>query len=98
MVVLAYGFYLIAAGQLTVGLLIGFLLYVNSFYMPLRQLAALWSSFQLALASLDRISAVLSLARQHAAVAPAAEPGSGRRPLLAFEHVDVRLRRRAGPS
>src|SRR5207245_7778960 len=60
-IVLAYGFYLISAGHLTVGLLIGFLLYVNSFYMPLRQLAALWSSFQLAMASLDRISAVLAL-------------------------------------
>ena len=30
-------------GQLTVGLLIGFLLYVNSFYMPLRQLAMVWA-------------------------------------------------------
>jgi ATP-binding cassette subfamily B protein len=61
LVVLAYSFYLIAAGSLTVGVLIGFLLYVNSFYLPLRQLAAVWSSFQLAMASLDRISAVLSL-------------------------------------
>src|SRR5215468_710612 len=60
-VVLSYGIYLIAAGTLTVGLLIGFLLYVNSFYMPLRQLAVLWSSLQLALAALDRISDVLSL-------------------------------------
>ena len=51
LIVLAYGFYLIAAGSLTVGLLIGFLLYVNSFYMPLRQLAAVWSSFQLAIAA-----------------------------------------------
>ena len=42
--VLAYGIYLIAAGSVTVGLLIGFLLYVNSFYMPLRQLAAMWAS------------------------------------------------------
>src|SRR5260370_12013718 len=38
LIVLAYGFYLIAAGGLTVGVLIGFLLYVNSFYLPLRQL------------------------------------------------------------
>jgi ATP-binding cassette subfamily B protein len=60
-VVLSYGIYLIAAGTLTVGLLIGFLLYVNSFYMPLRQLAVLWSSFQLALAAVDRISEVLAL-------------------------------------
>ena len=49
------------AGQLTVGVLIGVLLYVNSFYFPLRQLAAVWASFQLALAGLDRVSAVLEL-------------------------------------
>src|SRR5262245_56889262 len=61
LIVLSYGIYLIAAGNLTVGLLIGFLLYVNSFYMPLRQVAMLWSSFQLALAALDRISDVLEL-------------------------------------
>jgi len=61
LVVLSYGILLISSGALTVGLLIGFLLYVNSFYMPLRQVAALWSSFQLALAALDRISEVLAL-------------------------------------
>src|SRR5215468_1192327 len=60
-VVLAYGIYMISVGQLTVGLLIGFLLYVNSFYMPLRQVAVMWSSLQLALAAVDRISEVLSL-------------------------------------
>ena len=60
-VVLAYGFYLIANGALTIGLLIGFLIYVNNFYMPLRQLAVIWSSFQMAMASLDRISEVLAL-------------------------------------
>ncbi|HMC78341.1 MAG TPA: ABC transporter ATP-binding protein [Vicinamibacterales bacterium] len=83
-VVIAYGFSLISAGQFSVGLLIGFLLYVNSFYMPLRQLAALWSSFQLALASLDRISAVLSL-QGNMPQAPATEPLAG--PLIAFDHV-----------
>src|SRR5215471_8617567 len=61
LIVLSYGMYLISAGTLTVGSLIGFLLYVNSFYMPLRQLAMLWASFQLALAAVDRISEVLSL-------------------------------------
>lgn len=59
--VLTYGIHLIAQGNFTVGLLIGFLLYVNSFYNPLRQLASVWSSLQLALAGLDRISEVLSL-------------------------------------
>ncbi|HEY2434689.1 MAG TPA: ABC transporter ATP-binding protein [Vicinamibacterales bacterium] len=83
-VVLAYGFYLITTGGFTVGLLIGFLLYVNSFYMPLRQLAALWSSFQLAMASLDRISAVLAL-RGDLAQAPAAAAADAS--VLAFDHV-----------
>src|SRR5262245_14204252 len=54
LIVVAYGFYLISMGGATVGALIGFLLYVNNFYMPLRQMAQLWSSFQLAMASLDR--------------------------------------------
>jgi ATP-binding cassette, subfamily B, bacterial len=60
-VVIAYGIYLVDAGSITVGLLIGFLLYVNSFYMPLRQLAAMWAQLQLALAAVDRISEVLAL-------------------------------------
>jgi ATP-binding cassette subfamily B protein len=59
--VVAYGIYLIEAGQVTLGLLIGFLLYVNNFYGPMRQLATVWSSFQLAMAALDRISEVLAL-------------------------------------
>ncbi len=61
LIVLTYGLYLIMTGHLTIGLLIGYILYVNSFYNPLRQLATVWSSLQLALASLDRIQDVLSL-------------------------------------
>lgn len=61
LIVVAYGIYLINEGQTTVGLLIGFLLYVNNFYGPLRQLATVWASFQLAVAATDRISEVLHL-------------------------------------
>ena len=61
LVVLVFGIYLISSGHFTVGLLVGFLLYVNGFYNPLRQLASVWSSLQLALAGLDRISEVLAL-------------------------------------
>ena len=61
LVVLYYGIHMIASGSFSIGLLIGFLLYVNSFYFPLRQLASVWSSFQQALAALDRISEVLAL-------------------------------------
>ena len=84
LIVLAYSFYLIAAGSFTVGLLIGFLLYVNSFYLPLRQLAAVWSSFQLAMASLDRISDGARARAEHAADGrPRPRPGA----VLAFDHV-----------
>jgi len=83
-IVLAYGFYLISAGTATVGALIGFLLYVNSVYMPLRQMAQIWSSFQLAMASLDRISAVFRLEPNLPELPPQPNrPG----PVLAFENV-----------
>lgn len=61
MVVLAFGIYLIVAGQFTVGLLISFLAYISQFYNPLRQIAALWANFQVALAGWDRISQILVL-------------------------------------
>ena len=86
LIVLAYGIYLVAAGSLTVGLLIGFLLYVNSFYMPLRQLAMLWSSFQLALAAVDRISEVLAL-ESNMPVISTRDGGAAPPSLLEFENV-----------
>jgi ATP-binding cassette subfamily B protein len=61
LIVLAFGIYLIAAGQFSIGLLISFLAYVNNFYNPLRQLASLWANLQVALACWDRISQILSL-------------------------------------
>ena len=84
LIVLSYGMYLIAAGNLTLGLLIGFLLYVNSFYLPLRQLGTVWSALQMALAAFDRISEVLALESDMPVIPgePAA-PGA----LLEFENV-----------
>ncbi len=61
LVVLSFGMYLITTGHFTLGLLIGYLSYVANFYNPLRQLAALWSNFQVALAGWDRISAILQM-------------------------------------
>src|SRR5215472_8368952 len=83
--VLSYGIYLVSTGSLTVGLLIGFLLYVNSFYFPLRQVAVLWSSLQLALAALDRISEVLAL-ESNMQVLPAA-PAAPSSSVLEFDDV-----------
>lgn len=59
LVVLALGIYLITIGQFSVGLLISFLAYIAQFYNPLRQIATLWTSFQVALAGWDRISQIL---------------------------------------
>ncbi len=61
LIVLALGIYLIIQGRFTIGLLISFLVYITNFYNPLRQLAALWASFQQALAAWDRITKLLSL-------------------------------------
>jgi ATP-binding cassette subfamily B protein len=61
LVVLSLGIYMIASGAFTVGLLISFLAYVTNFYNPLRQLAALWANFQVAMAGWDRISQILAL-------------------------------------
>jgi len=61
LIVLSLGIYLIIQGYFTVGLLISFIAYVNNFYNPLRQLAALWANFQVAMAGWDRISHILSL-------------------------------------
>jgi ATP-binding cassette, subfamily B, bacterial len=61
LIVLVFGIYLISTGHFTVGLLISFLAYINNFYNPLRQIAALWSNFQIALAGWDRISRILSM-------------------------------------
>jgi ATP-binding cassette subfamily B protein len=87
LIVLGYGITLIDAGQMTTGLLIGFLLYVTNFYNPLRQLASIWSSLQLALAGLDRISEVLAL-QSDMAVVPSDAVVSGA--VMAFENVSFR--------
>jgi len=61
LIVLAYGIYLISVGQFGIGLLVSYLSYGNQFYNPLRQLAALWTTFQTAIAGWDRISQILIL-------------------------------------
>lgn len=90
LVVLAFGIYLITTGNLTLGLLVGYFLYVNSFYSPLQQIAAIWSSFQLALAGFDRISEILAL-KSDMDIVPSTEAEKVSRGasniLLEFDHV-----------
>lgn len=61
LIVLILGIYLIMNGHFSIGLLVSFIAYVTNFYNPLRQIAALWASFQVAMAAWDRISRLLSL-------------------------------------
>jgi len=61
MIVLLYGISLILSGACTVGVVISFLAFTNRFYEPMRFLAAIWASFQVALAAWDRISDILRL-------------------------------------
>lgn len=61
LVVLTFGIYLISTGQFSIGLLVSYLAYAVNFYNPLRQLAALWTNFQVAMAGWDRISYILGM-------------------------------------
>jgi ATP-binding cassette subfamily B protein len=97
LVVLVYGVYLITIGQFTAGFLITYFMLVNYFYDPLKQMAALWANFQLAIASWDRISRILSLESdlvtlpltQGVASLPAGE-GQAAPALLEFRNVSFR--------
>ena len=84
LIVLAYGISLILSGNVTIGLLVGFLLYVNNFYTPLRQLASVWSTLQQALAAFDRITEILALESDMAVVPSESRTSDS---LLAFTHV-----------
>jgi ATP-binding cassette subfamily B protein len=61
LLVLLYGIFLITQGQFTVGLLISFLSYTDRFYGPLRQMASIFASAQVALAGWNRIFEILNL-------------------------------------
>lgn len=60
LIVLLYGVSLVVQGRLTIGFLISYFVYLNRFYDPMRQLAALWANFQGANAAYDRISEILA--------------------------------------
>jgi len=86
LIVLVYGIYLVSHGQLGPGIFaVTYFSYTNQFYNPLRQLAALWTSFQTAMAGWDRITHILTLEPDLVKVNGAiAEPSSS---LLEFRNV-----------
>ena len=88
LIVVGYGIMLISNGTLTLGILLSFLLYVERFYMPLRQIATFWSSLQLALAGWDRVSDILNQ-RETLPLLPTA-PTESRASVLEFKNVHFR--------
>lgn len=76
--VLLFGVYFISTGQLTIGLLIGFLAYGQRFYDPLRYIAAMMGTIQGALASWSRIRNILKL-ESHLKVMSAEEANEAER-------------------
>ncbi len=87
LVVLVYGIYLITQGDFTVGLLISFIAYVQNFYLPLRQLAALWAGFQTAMAAWDRIAVILELEVPVFSLSAGNDVPAAKPHLLAFKNV-----------
>ncbi|MGV3525245.1 MAG: ABC transporter ATP-binding protein [Candidatus Sericytochromatia bacterium] len=89
--VLVMGLLLMGQDALSIGMLIAFLTYLNRFYDPLRQIAMLWASFQLALASWERVSEILNTDEQLPVIAaePTATPAEIP-PLLCFDQVSFR--------
>ena len=72
LIVLVYGLILAARGEFGLGLLIGYLVYVDRVYNPMRQLAVLWATFQSARAGYTRINEILE-ERSQLPVLPAGE-------------------------
>ncbi|MBA2360415.1 MAG: ABC transporter ATP-binding protein [Actinobacteria bacterium] len=58
-VVLGYGGYLLAGGEISVGTLFAFILYVSNFFDPIQQLSQLYNTFLAAVAALDKIMDVM---------------------------------------
>jgi ATP-binding cassette subfamily B protein len=90
MVVLLYGVYLVSNGYLAIGFIVSYFMYTSNFYDPLRQIAALWASFQTAIAGWDRISHILSLESDLPTLPVAATNGTGAQALLEFRDVSFR--------
>ncbi|MFA5785513.1 MAG: ABC transporter ATP-binding protein [Actinomycetota bacterium] len=57
--ILAYGAHLVSRGQLTAGVLIAFLLYLNQFFGPIQQLSQIFDSYQQARAAVVKISGLM---------------------------------------
>ena len=85
--VLGYGGTLVANERITIGVLLAFLGYVYRFFGPLRELSLVYSTFQAAAASMDRIADYMGRQPEIAEPAQPEQPGGGFRGSVAFEGV-----------
>jgi len=88
--IIGYGGWRVAAGVLTLGTLVAFLEYTGRFFGPIRDLSGFYAVLQAAMASLERIFALLDTepAIRSGAIAPAVPPSG----LLEFDHVGFAYR------
>ena len=86
-VVLLYGGYLAYHGQVTVGVLAAFLLYLRQFFEPMQEISQFYNTFQSASAALEKLSGVLE---EEPGVPEPTDPTPLPDPRgeLTFEHVD----------
>jgi len=89
--VLLYGGYLFAQGELTLGVLTAFVLYLRQFFDPLQDLSQFYNVFQAAGAALEKLAGVLeespTVPEPKAPVALSQAKGA-----IAFEHVNFAYR------
>ena len=85
-VVLLYGGFRAYNGDVTVGVLAAFLLYLRQFFEPMMEISQFYNTFQSASAALEKLSGVLE---EEPGVAEPADPAELPAPLgeLRFEHV-----------
>jgi ABC-type multidrug transport system fused ATPase/permease subunit len=86
-VLLWYGGGEILRGTLTLGALVAFLSYTQMFFRPLRELTEKYSVMQSAMASLERIFALMDEESEPDPPVPAAAPASGWSGEIVFDHV-----------
>ena len=91
--VLLYGGFLVTQGQLTLGVLTSFVLYLRQFFDPMQELSQFYNVFQAAGAALEKLAGVLEEAptvpEPGAAAAVALPEAAGS---VAFEHVTFAYR------
>jgi ATP-binding cassette subfamily B multidrug efflux pump len=86
-IVLGYGGWSVVRGVTTVGMVVGYMTYVDRFYRPIQMISGLWTQFQSALAGAERIFELIDTEPEvvDAPDAVALAPAEGR---ISFKDVD----------